>query len=337
MNAIRVAIDAMGGDDAPVTPVAGAALALQSLPDDVIVQLVGQTAVIEAEIARQKISPSKRLVIVEAPDVIGMAEKPITAVRSKKNSSIAVGLGLQKAGQSDAFISAGNTGACMAASTLILKLYPGFERPAIGTPFPTYSKNILVLDAGANVDCSAQELVGFARLGVQYSRDVFGNPNPAVGLLNIGEEEEKGNAAAKEAHKLLRESGLKFIGNIEGRDILRGRGEGGEFDVVVCDGFVGNILLKFYESVAKLFTKLVDRELGAEVAGGEGFKRIWHTLDYARFGGAPLLGVQGVSIICHGKSSKEAIAAAVKVAVEAARHHFVQHMQTEFAATAAAK
>ena len=335
MNAIRVAIDAMGGDDAPVTPVAGAALALQSLPDDVTVQLVGQTAAIEAEIARQGIAKTPRLVIVEATEVVGMGEKPLQAVRSKKNSSIAVGLGLQKADKSDAFISAGNTGAVMAASTLILKLYPGFERPAIGTPFPTYNKHVLVLDAGANVDCSAQELLGFARLGVQYSRDVFGNKNPGVGLLNIGEEEEKGNAAAKEAHKLLSESGLNFIGNIEGRDILRGRGVGGEFDVVVCDGFVGNILLKFYESVARLFHKLVDRELGAEIAGGDGFKRIWHILDYAQYGGAPLLGVQGVSIICHGSSSKEAIAAAVKVAVEAARHHLVQHLRTEFAPAAA--
>ena len=334
---IRVAIDAMGGDDAPVTPVAGAALALQSLPDDVTVQLVGQTAAIEAEIARQGIARTPRLVIVEAPEVVGMGEKPLAAVRSKKNSSIAVGLGLQKADKSDAFISAGNTGAVMAASTLILKLYPGFERPAIGTPFPTYNRNILVLDAGANVDCSAQELLGFARLGVQYSRDVFGVANPGVGLLNIGEEDEKGNAAAKEAHKLLSESGLRFIGNIEGRDILRGRGAGGEFDVVVCDGFVRNILRTIYETVAKLFHKLVDRELGAEIAGGEGFKRIWYTLDYARFGGAPLLGVQGVSIICHGASSKEAIAAAVKVAVEAARHHLVQHMRTEFASPAAAR
>ena len=334
---IRVAIDAMGGDDAPVTPVAGAALALQRLPEDVIIQLIGQTAVVEAELAKQNVPRSSRLVVVEAPEVIGMGEKPLQALRSKKQSSIAVGLGLQKAKQSDAFISAGNTGACMAASTLILKLYPGFERPAIGTPFPTYNKHVLVLDAGANVDCSAQELVGFARLGMQYSRDVFGCDDPGVGLLNIGEEEEKGNAAAKEAYKLLSESGMRFVGNVEGRDILRGRTERGEFDVVVCDGFVGNVLLKFYESVAKLFHKLVDRELGADIAGGDGFKRIWHILDYARYGGAPLLGVQGVSIICHGRSSDEAIAGAVKVAVEGVRHHLAEHMAKEFQAEGAAR
>lgn len=331
---IRVAIDAMGGDDAPVSPVAGAALALTELPADVVIQLVGQTAAVEAELAKQNVPRSDRLLIVEAPEVIGMGEKPLAAIRSKKASSIAVGLTLQKKGQSDAFISAGNTGAVMAASTLILRLYPGFERPAIGAPFPTYNKSVLVLDAGANVDCSAEELLGFARLGVQYARDVFGKDNPAVGLLNIGEEAEKGNAAAKEAYRLLSESNIEFVGNIEGRDILRGRCEKGEFDVVVCDGFVGNVVLKFYESVARLFHKLVDRELGSEIAGGEGFKRIWHILDYARYGGAPLLGVQGVSIICHGKSSPEAFCAAIRVAVDGVRHGLAEHMAREFGATA---
>jgi glycerol-3-phosphate acyltransferase PlsX len=335
LTVIRVAIDAMGGDDAPVTPVAGAALALETLPEDVTVQLVGQTVAIEAELRRQGIATSSRLVIVEAPDVVGMGEKPLQALRSKKQSSINVGLGLQKVAQSDAFISAGNTGAVMAASTLILRLFPGFERPAIGTPFPTFNRMLLMLDAGANVDCSAQELLGFARLGVQYVKDAIGKERPVVGLLNIGEEVEKGNASAKEAYRLITESGLAFVGNIEGRDLLRGRCERGEFDVVVCDGFVGNILLKFYESVQRLFHKLVDREMGPEVTGSAAMGRIWHALDYAQYGGAPLLGVQGVSIICHGGSSKEAIAAAVKVAVHAARHHLVQHMAREFAATEA--
>jgi len=334
---IRIAVDAMGGDDAPAAPVAAAALALKTLPEDIVIQLVGQSAAIEAEMARTTVAPSKRIVIVDAPEVVGMGEKPLQAIRSKKNSSITVGLGAQKAGQSDAFISAGNTGAVMAASTLILRLYPGFERPAIGTPFPTYDKPVLVLDAGANVDCSAQELLGFARLGVQYARDVLGRPNPAVGLLNIGEEEEKGNAAAKEANRLLAESGLSFVGNIEGRDILRGKCEKGPFDVVVCDGFVGNVLLKFYESVAQLFHKLVDRELGASVAGGAGMKKIWQVLDYAEYGGAPLLGVMGVSIISHGRSSPEALRGAIKVAAEAVRNGLVQHMAKEFHVEAAAR
>ena len=333
---IRIAVDAMGGDNAPQAPVAAAALALKTLPDDVVIQLVGQTAVIQGEMARQGVAANKRIVIVEAPEVVGMGEKPLQAIRSKRSSSIAIGLGAQKAGQSDAFISAGNTGAVMAASTLLLRLYPGFERPAIGTPFPTYNKTVLVLDAGANVDCSPQELVGFARLGLQYARDAYGKDNPAVGLLTIGEEPEKGNVAVKEAHKLLSESGLNFAGNIEGRDILRGRGAHGEFDVVVCDGFVGNILLKFYESVARLFHKLVDKELGSEITGSEAMARIWSILDYARYGGAPLLGVQGVAIICHGSSSSEAMAQAIKVAVDCVRHDMARHMAREFAATAGA-
>jgi len=327
---IRIAIDAMGGDHAPAAPVAGAALALAEVAGDYLIQLVGQSAAIEAELARRPGGRS-RIQVVEAPEVVGMGEKPLQAVRSKKQSSIAVGLGLQKTGQSEAFISAGNTGAVMAAATLILRLYPGFERPAIGTPFPTADKPVLVLDAGANVDCSAHELAGFAHLGVHYARDVMGRENPAVGLLNIGEEEEKGNAAAKEAHRLLAsDSALAFVGNVEGRDILVGRCERGPFDVVVCDGFVGNVLLKFYESVGKLVNGLVERELPAEVVRGDGLRRIWQHLDYAQYGGAPLLGVQGVCIIGHGRSTPNAFKAAVRVAVEAASHHLVQHMQSEF-------
>ena len=326
---ILVAIDAMGGDHAPAAPVAGAALALAEVGDDVVVQLVGRSAAIEAELASQGVART-RIEVVEAPETVGMGDKPLQAVRTKRQSSIAVGLTLQRDGRSDAFISAGNTGAVMAASTLILRLYPGFERPAIGIPFPTVGKPVLVLDGGANVDCSPQELVGFAHLGVLYARDVMDRSEPAVGLLNIGEEEEKGNAATKEAHRLLAASGLSFVGNIEGRDIVLGSCDRGPFDVVVCDGFVGNVLLKFYESTGKLFHRLVDRELGAELAHGAAMQRIWRVLDYAEYGGAPLLGVRGVSIVCHGRSSPEAQRAAVKVAIEAARHHLVQHMTSEF-------
>jgi glycerol-3-phosphate acyltransferase PlsX len=330
---IRVALDAMGGDVAPAAPVAGAAQALAALGDDVVIQLVGQSAAIEAELARQQVDRA-RIVVVEAPEVVGMGEKPVEAVRGKRGSSIVIGLGLQKEGGSDAFISAGNTGAVMAAATLLLRLYPGFERPAIGTPFPTADHPVLLLDAGANVDCSAAELAGFAHLGMLYARDVLGRERPGVGLLNIGEEDEKGNAAAKEAYKLLAASGLRFVGNVEGRDILRGRNDRGTFDVVVCDGFVGNVLLKFYESVRHLFHGMVEREAGAGVAGSEAFQRIWQFLTYERFGGAPLLGVRGSCVICHGKSSPEAFANAVRVAVEAARHHLVQHMTSEFAQAA---
>jgi glycerol-3-phosphate acyltransferase PlsX len=333
---IRIAVDAMGGDHAPANIVVGASLALQSSgTQDFVIQLVGRAQEVEAELDRQGVERA-RIEVVDAPEVIGMGEKPLQAVRAKRLSSVVVGLELQKDGRSDAFISAGNTGAVMAASTLILKLYPGFERPAIGTPFPTMDKIVLVLDGGANVDCTAQELVGFAHLGALYARDVMGRAEPGIGLLNIGEEEEKGNAATREAFRLLSESGLRFVGNVEGRDILSGRCQGGSFDVVVCDGFVGNVLLKFYESVSKLFHGLVDRELGAEVAGGAEMGRIWRVLDYAEYGGAPLLGVRGVSIICHGRSSPAAVKRAIEVAVEAAGHHLVQHMASEFAQGAAA-
>jgi glycerol-3-phosphate acyltransferase PlsX len=326
----RIAIDAMGGDHAPAVPVAGAAMALSELRGDVAIQLIGQKRGIERELERQAVDRA-RIEIVDAPDVIGMGEKPLQAIRSKRNSSIAIGLGLQKAGHSDAFISAGNTGAVMAASTLTLRLYEGFERPAIGTPFPTSRQTVLVLDVGANVDCSAAELVGFAHLGVLYARDVMGRSDPGVGLLNIGEEDEKGNAAAKEAYRLLQQSGLPFVGNVEGRHILLGRCEAGDFDVVVCDGFVGNVLLKFYESVERLFHSLVERELGAATAAGDAMSRIWRVLDYAEYGGAPLLGVRGVSIICHGRSSPTAMRNAIKVAADATQHHLVQHMNRAFA------
>lgn len=326
---IRIALDAMGGDHAPAALVTGAAEALAEIADDVVIQLVGQRAAIEQELSAQH-RGHERIEIVDAPEVIGMGEKPLQAIRTRRRSSIHVGLQLQREGRSHAFISAGNTGAVMAASTLILRLYPGFERPAIGTAFPTADHAVLLMDGGANVDCSPQELVGFAHLGVIYARDAMGRPDPAVGLLNIGEEEEKGNAATKEAFRLLRESGLKFVGNIEGRDILVGRTAAGPFDVVVCDGFVGNVLLKFYESVAHLFERLVRRELGGATAESEAMGRIVRVLDYAEYGGAPLLGVRGVSIICHGRSSPSAIRSAIRVAERAARNHLEQDMTREF-------
>ena len=332
---IRIAIDAMGGDHAPAMPVAGAALALGELPSDVTIQLVGQQRIVERELERHAVDRA-RIEVIDAEETIAMGEKPLQAIRSKRNSSIVIGIGLQKAGASDAFISAGNTGAVMAGSTLILGLFAGFERPAIGTTFPTSRQSVLVLDAGANVDCSPTELAGFAHLGVIYARDVLGRANPAVALLNIGEEEEKGNAAAKEAHRLLRGSGLPFIGNVEGRHILLGRSEQGDFDVVVCDGFVGNVLLKFYESLGRLFHALAERELGAVAASGEAMSRIWRALDYAEYGGAPLLGVRGVSIICHGRSTANAIRHAIRLAVEATQHQLVQHMTREFSQNQAA-
>jgi glycerol-3-phosphate acyltransferase PlsX len=329
---IRVALDAMGGDHAPQVEVEGAAQALRDLPPTFRIQLVGRTADIERALAAVPNLDRARLDIVEAPEVVGMGEKPLAAVRGKPNSSIAVGLGLQKQGKSEAFISAGNTGAVMAASTLLLRLHAGVQRAAIGTVFPTARQPVLVLDAGANVDCDARELVGFAHLGAVYARDVLGRATPAVGLLNIGEEDEKGNAVVKEAHQMLKgATGFHYVGNVEGRDIPAGEARGGALDVVVCDGFVGNVVLKFYESAARVFISLLKREAPDFLQRPE-MGNVLKVLDYSTYGGAPLLGVQGVSIICHGSSPAKAIRNAVRVAVQMVESHLNQDIDAEFAA-----
>jgi phosphate acyltransferase len=265
-----------------------------------------------------------------------MAEKPLAAVRRKRKSSIVVGLGLQKTGKSDAFVSAGNTGALLAGSTLLLGLHDGVERATVATLFPTSSQPVLVLDGGANVDCSPRELVGFAYLGSVYMRDVIRRPSPTVGLLNVGEEEEKGNAITREAHNLLKQSPrLHYIGNIEGRDIVAGHHKYGVVDVVVCDGFVGNVILKFYESVAHLFVQLV-KERVPDMLGRPEIKEVFRILDYSEYGGAPLLGVKGISIICHGASTPNAIKNAIRVAVQSVEVDLSRHIGAEFAQREAA-
>src|SRR5690349_14661568 len=322
----------MGSDNAPQVEIEGAAQALRELPPTFRVQLVGRTADIEAGLLEAGVSDRARLEIVEAPEVVGMGEKPLAAIRGKPKSSIAVGLGLQKKQQSDAFISAGNTGAVMAASTLMLRLHPGIERPAIGTLFPTAKQPVLVLDAGANVDCDARELVGFAHLGSVYARDVLARGQATVGLLNIGEEDEKGNAVVKEAHGMLKNAtGIRYVGNVEGRDILKGECAKGPIDVVVCDGFVGNVVLKFYESVARLVLSMVKRE-APEVLARPDIQKVFKILDYSEYGGAPLLGVKGVSIICHGSSTARAVRNAVRVAAQMVESKLSQHIGAEFAA-----
>jgi glycerol-3-phosphate acyltransferase PlsX len=316
----RIALDAMGGDHAPRAAIAGALLALAELPAPHRIQLVGQAPVIEAELASLNADRS-RLEIVPAADVIAMTDKPSVALRSK-SSSMVVGLELQPRGLSDAFVSAGNTGAQMAASMRILKLLPGLERPAIGTLFPTALKPVLVLDSGANVDCSAEELLQFARLGSVYAEDLLGRTNPVIGLLSIGEEDEKGNAVVKEANALLHASGLNFQGNVEGRDIPQGQSERGPIDVVVCDGFVGNILLKFYEAAGPVIMRMMVERLGLDAGK---VRKGFSEFDYTEQGGAPLLGVSGVSIISHGKSNDRAIKNAIRVALRAVESGMTEH------------
>ena len=326
----RIALDAMGGDFAPQATVAGALLALGELDPRHTLQLVGRTSVVTRQLDALLVEPQYdairgqrgRVEIVEAPDVIEMSDKPGAAIRAKPNSSMIVGLKLQPEGKSDGFVSAGNTGAQMAASMVVLKLHAGVKRPAIATLFPTGRKPIVVLDSGANVDCSADELVQFARLGVVYAQDLLGRENPAVGLLSIGEEPEKGNAVSKEAHQLLQSAGLNFLGNVEGRDLPAGACDRGPIDVVVCDGFVGNVVLKFYEAVAPLITGMLVKAGVDEKTMRSALRQ----LDYSEHGGAPLLGVNGVSIISHGKSSPRAIKNAIKVAVQAVDTRMNEHI-----------
>ena len=329
----RIALDAMGGDHAPAATIAGALLALGELTADSAIQLVGQEDVITAELARQGGIPDAaraRLEIVHASDVITMTDKPSAAVRGKRDSSMVVGLRLQADGKSDAFVSAGNTGAQMAGSTVVLRLHEGLTRPALGTLLPTErGVPLVMLDSGANVDCSPQELLQFGRLGAVYAEDILGRVNPSVGLLSVGEEPGKGSLSVKEAHGLLAASGLNFVGNVEGHDVPLGRCAHGMLDVVVCDGFTGNVLLKFYESLAPMIFRLFD-QAGIK---SDGLDRVMSRFDYAQYGGAPLLGVRGVSIICHGKSSPLAIKNAIHVALLAVEHQMSEHIGRSLRAT----
>ncbi len=328
----------MGGDLAPHATVAGALHAIQELDAAHTIQLVGRTAVIQqtldsllqGELAAA-LPHRGRLQIVEAPDVIEMNDKPTSALRKKPNSSMVVGLRMQTDDQSDAFVSAGNTGAQMAASTVLFRLHEGLTRPAISTLFPTARQPIVVLDSGANVDCSADELVQFARLGVVYAEDLLGRKDPVVGLLSIGEEEEKGNAVTKEAYKLLQSAGINFQGNVEGRDLPMGGSDRGPVDVVVCDGFVGNVLLKFYEAVAPMIAGM----LAASGVDRDQLQKAFRNLDYSAHGGAPLLGVRGISIICHGKSSPRAIKNAIRVAAQAVETRMDENIGRRLAASPA--
>ncbi len=327
---IRIALDAMGGDHAPATEVDGAALALRELPPDFNLLLVGQPERIEAELSRHPDLIRSRLTVVPAAEVIGMGEKPLSAVRRKPNSSLMVGLGLHRDGAADAFVSAGNTGATLAGATVLLGLHAGVDRATVASAFPAPDGSVMVLDSGANVDCTSRELVNFACLGSIYARDVLGRPNPKIGLLNIGEEDQKGNSAVREAHATLKQHPrLNYVGNIEGRDVVVGHPVHGRVDVVVCDGFVGNILLKFYESMGKVLARVLRADSPA-LLGSPEMAPLMRFLDYTEVGGAPLLGVRGVPIICHGSTTPIAIRNAIRQAVESARNGLSEHIAAEF-------
>lgn len=304
---VRVALDAMGGDAAPEATIRGALGALEDEGDrDLEVVLVGDPGPIRRRLEALGERPDA-LPVVEARQKVRMREAPARAVRRKRDSSIVVGVELQRRGEADAFVSAGSTGAVMAASLLVLGSLPGVDRPAVGAVFPTAAAPTLVLDAGANVNAGPENLHQFAHLGSIYIRGLLDAPDPRVGLLNVGREPGKGTELTRATHRLLRaDPDLRFVGNVEGRDIIEGK-----CDVAVCDGFVGNVLLKFYESMAGFVVRLMEEGPGADRPELEAVRRV---LDYAEYGGAPLLGVDGVSIICHGSSPPRAITNAIRVA-----------------------
>ena len=308
---IRIILDVMGTDNAPAEDIRGAVDALResSGTERFRLIMIGRQELIEKELAKYPGLDRSRIEIVHAEDVIAMDDEPAQAVRSKRESSIVKGVRLHSEGSADAFVSAGNTGAVMAASTFILGRLPGISRPTIASQFPAVKGFAIVADVGANIDTKPRNLYEFGVMTAVYAEHIFGYTNPRVGLLNVGEEEGKGEERAVAAFDLLKASDLNFIGNIEGRDILKGKA-----DVVVCDGFTGNILLKFGESVPGfLKQKLLahaESSLGAKIMVGLAkgvLKGIFRELDYQEYGGVPLLGVNGVSIIGHGGSTAKAV------------------------------
>jgi glycerol-3-phosphate acyltransferase PlsX len=311
----RIAVDAMGGDHGPAVVVAGAVEAQRQLGDRAHLVLVGDEKLVLSELKRCGASPTD-FEVVHAPDNIGMSEAPATAIRRRPESSIVVAANKMKRGEVDAFVSAGSTGAVAAASLMIVGRLPKVSRPAIASLLPHKKGMGLFLDAGANVDCKPNHLLQFAAMGKIYAERVLGQANTKVALMNIGEEPSKGNELSVAAHELLTHYEPAFIGNLEGRDIFEGKA-----DVLVMDGFVGNVVLKVLEScggfIAETFREAIASDLRAQ--GGAwllkpALKEYWKRFDYAEYGGAPLLGCNGVIIICHGGSSAEAIKNAIRVA-----------------------
>lgn len=327
---MRIAVDAMGGDHAPEHPVNGAILATRELGCEVV--LVGDEATVRASLARHG-SPSG-VSVVHAEQTIGMDESAAVGVRRKRQSSIHVAARLLRDGEVRGFVSAGNTGAVMAVVKVIVGTLAGVDRPALAVVLPTQKGHAVVLDVGANVEPKAQQLVQFAVLGQHFARELLGAEDPAIGLLSIGEEEVKGNELIRAAHAALKRSpGMRFIGNVEARDLYRGR-----CDVVVCDGFTGNILLKTSEAAVETLRHLMREEFTRTLTGRVGalfarsaFRRLRQRVDYAEFGGAPLLGARGLTVICHGRSSPRAIRNGVRVAMEYGQHDVNRRIEAALA------
>ncbi len=326
-DTIRIALDAMGGDSGAEVNVEGAVAAAREFGSSVI--LIGLEAELERHLSRHDVH-GLSLTIRHAAEAVEMGESPMVALRRKKQSSIRIGLDLVKRGEAQAFVSAGNTGAVMTTALMVLGALPGVERPAIAAVVPTMTGQAVLLDVGANVDCKARHLVQFAIMGNVYARDVVGLTRPRVGLLSIGEEESKGNELTREVFKELEdEASLNFIGNVEGRDVFSGTA-----DVIVCDGFIGNVALKISEGLVDALFHLLREELrkGLRARAGSlllvpAFRRFTRRLDASEYGGAWLVGVGGVCVISHGRSTAKAIKNAIRTASGSVANNVIAHIR----------
>jgi len=325
---IKIAVDGMGSDNAPYSEIEGSIEAAKAY--DVHVIIVGKEEILDP-ILKKAGGKGLPIEIQNASQVIAMDESPTLALRKKKDSSIRVAAKLVREKTASGVVSAGNTGAVMATSKMVFGMVPGVDRPALAAILPTLSGHAVLLDVGANVACKTQHLVQFAVMGHLFSKIIVGVDIPRVGLLSVGEEETKGNDLTKEVHQVLKQLQFNFIGNVEGRDIYNGRA-----DVIVCDGFTGNVALKTSEGLIEAVLKLLKEELSSNLQAKLGallslqsFKRLKKRLDYSEYGGAPLLGLRGVSIICHGRSSSNAVKNAIRVAKEFAENQVNAKLEYE--------
>ena len=332
-----LAVDAMGGDHGPAVTVPASLDFLAANPEAHLL-LVGQRVALERELARHRAAASARLSIVEASEVVGMDEDVRTAIRTKKQSSMRIAIDLVKEGRAQACVSAGNTGALMGTAKFVLKTLPGIDRPAICAVLPTRKGQVYVLDLGANADCTPEHLLQFAIMGETLVREMEGKPNPTVGLLNIGAEEIKGNDVVKRAGELLRASAINFHGNVEGDDIYKGT-----TDVVVCDGFVGNVFLKTSEGLAKMLGDFLKEEytrgLVSRLAAAVSFpviQRFRRRVDHRRYNGAALLGLRGIVVKSHGSADRLAFKTALERAATEASHGLLERIGEEVARVQAA-
>jgi len=331
---IRIAIDAMGGDHAPGHIVDGALAAARHF--DLGVTLVGPAAVLEGELARHIGADRERVRIVDADAVVGMSESPASALRRKPTASIRVAADIVARGDAAALFSAGHTGASVMAAYGAFGMLPGVDRPALAAAIPTRQHPAILLDVGASVECRPQHLLQFAVMGSVYARVAFGIESPRVGLLSIGEEETKGNELTREAHQLLKASPLSFIGNVEARDVYTGVA-----DVIVCDGFTGNVALKISEGLVEVAEDLLREELASTITARVGslltlraLRHFRRRVDYSEYGGAPLVGVAGITIVGHGRSTPKAVRNAVAMAYRFAASNFIERVEREIALAA---